>query len=503
MSNGVASLDARFELAPANILALSKGNVQRLAVDHSLVHLSDSLGGFIRAAEADETETLALSEDLLLGLLVVFALGLLFLFGLFFGLLLGLLGLLSLTRLLLVFTLALALDALDVGGVTHHLGGGDGTVRTEQLTQLLVVNIVREVLDVEVDTLVFGGLLQTGSFILSTQVLLTLVLLLSTTNVQPLALNLLVVHVLRGGLRTFVGGVVDETETTALAILVTAQSGRGDFTELLEEGTELLVGDLGVNVLDVDVGEVGLHLLELALAVLLGDVVADENLLVVQKHTVDVLDGVVGSLGSFVVDETVALGVGKLILGNLAAKNVTKGGKGVVESLVIDGAVEVLDEDVALASLAQSGVTLRPHDTAGLALDQGVVQVLEGTLTIGGVVVVDVGISERATGNGVTADTDGSDLANRGEKLVEHGLGHGGVEFTNVERSRVRLAGGGAFRSSSLRSRVGGSRAGGLGGAVDRVVSGGVAGNFGRHVDFDFDLFFFFCEVNGMISIRL
>ena len=316
-------------------------------------------------------------------------------------------------------------------------------------------------------------------------------LLLGTTNVQPLALNLLVVHVLRGGLRTFVGGVVDETETTALAILVTAQGGRGDFTELLEEGTELLVGDLGVNVLDVDVGEVGLHLLELALAVLLGDVVADENLLVVQKHTVDVLDGVVGSLGSFVVDETVALGVGKLILGNLAAKNVTKGGKGVVESLVVDGAVEVLDEDVALASLAQSGVTLRPHDTAGLALDQGVVQVLEGTLTIGGVVVVDVGISERATGNGVTADTDGSDLANRGEKLVEHGLGHGGVEFTNVEGSRVRLAGGGALRSSSLRSRVGGSRAGGLGGAVDRVVSGGVAGNFGRHVDFDFDLFFF------------
>lgn len=32
--------------------------------------------------------------------------------------------------------------------------------------------------------------------------------------------------------------------------------------------------------------------------------------------------------------------------------------------LVVDLLVQVLDEDVALSGLAESGVTLRPHDTA-------------------------------------------------------------------------------------------------------------------------------------------
>ena len=32
--------------------------------------------------------------------------------------------------------------------------------------------------------------------------------------------------------------------------------------------------------------------------------------------------------------------------------------------LIVDLLVEVLDEDVALAGLAEGGVTLRPHDTA-------------------------------------------------------------------------------------------------------------------------------------------
>ena len=129
-----------------------------------------------------------------------------------------------------------------------------------------------------------------------------------------------------------------------------------------------------------------------------------------------------GSLGSLVVHESVALGVGHLILGDLAAENVAKGGEGVVKSLVVDGSVEVLDEDVALAGLAQSRVTLRPHDAARLALDEGVVQLLESTLAIGAAVVVDIGVAERAAGDGVAADTDGGDLADGGEELEELGV---------------------------------------------------------------------------------
>jgi hypothetical protein len=166
-------------------------------------------------------------------------------------------------------------------------------------------------------------------------------------------------------------------------------------------------------------------------------VVTDEDLLLVQKHAVDALDSSVGSLSGLVVNETVTLGVAVLVLGDLAGKNVAESSESVVKSLVVNGDIEVLDEDVALTSLAEGGVTLRPHDTAGLALDEGVVQLLESALTIVAAVVVDVGVTERTASDGVTADTDGSDLADGGEELEEHGLGDGGVELTNVEGSRV------------------------------------------------------------------
>ena len=61
--------------------------------------------------------------------------------------------------------------------------------------------------------------------------------------------------------------------------------------------------------------------------------VADIDLLVVQEHTIDSLDGGLGSLSSLVVDETVALGTAVLIGGDLAGQDVTEGSEGVVESL--------------------------------------------------------------------------------------------------------------------------------------------------------------------------
>ena len=97
---------------------------------------------------------------------------------------------------------------------------------------------------------------------------------------------------------------------------------------------------------------------------LLGDVVADVDFLVVQQHAVDRLDSGVGGSSGFVVNETVALGAAVLVGGNLAGENVTECRKGVMKGLVVDGVVQVLDEDVALAGLAEGGVTLGPHDTA-------------------------------------------------------------------------------------------------------------------------------------------
>ena len=60
---------------------------------------------------------------------------------------------------------------------------------------------------------------------------------------------------------------------------------------------------------------------------------ADVDLLVVEQHTVDGLDGSLGSLSSLVVDETVTLRAAVLIGGDLARKDSAESGKGVVEGL--------------------------------------------------------------------------------------------------------------------------------------------------------------------------
>jgi hypothetical protein len=445
----VAGLDGGLELVLADILTLSKGDVERLALDHFLVHLGDSLGGLVGVAEADETETLALTEDLLLAfdgdLVADLAVILLLVGRVILSLLLSLLSLLGLLLDLVLLLVGRALGAaLGRHGIAHDLGGGDGTEGSEHVTELLVVDIVVQVLDVEVDALVLGLLLETGRLVLLAELLLTLVLLLRTADVELLTTEVGVVERINGDGGSLVLDVVDKAEAAAFALFVAGDGGGGDVTVLLEEFTEVFVRDLELDVLDINVGEVGLHLLELAHALLLGDVVADKDLLLVEQHAVDVLDSVVGGLGGLVMDESVALGVAELVLGDLAAQDVTEGGEGVVESLVVNGVVQVLDEDVALAGLAQSGVALGPHDAARLALDDGVVQLLEGLLAVLRAVVVNIGVAERATGDGVAADTDGRDLANGGEQLEEHGLGDGGVELADIERGRVLVVRGGS-----------------------------------------------------------
>lgn len=64
----------------------------------------------------------------------------------------------------------------------------------------------------------------------------------------------------------------------------------------------------------------------------------------------------------------------------LARKNVSKGGEGVVESLVVNGLIKVLDEDVPNSALPQGRVTLRPHDAERPAFDHVKVHGVQGSL---------------------------------------------------------------------------------------------------------------------------
>ena len=88
------------------------------------------------------------------------------------------------------------------------------------------------------------------------------------------------------------------------------------------------------------------------------------------------------------------------------ARQLTSGARRAIAYLVVDALVKVLDEDVSLTGLSESWVSLGPHDSAWLVLDQRVVEVLEGSLTISRAEVVDVGVAKRSSGDGVSADSD-------------------------------------------------------------------------------------------------
>jgi hypothetical protein len=110
--------------------------------------------------------------------------------------------------------------------------------------------------------------------------------------------------------------------------------------------------------------------------------VSNIYLLVVEKHTIDGCDGSLSSFGRLIMNEAVAFRTTMFIGCDFARQDVAKSCECVMESLhknglghiccssrfmphlVIDLFIEVLDEDVTLASFTEGRVTLRPHDPA-------------------------------------------------------------------------------------------------------------------------------------------
>jgi hypothetical protein len=183
----VALSDLALKLLTTDFAALSEGDIERLAADHLVVHLSDSLGGLVGRGEADETKALG---------------------GTFL--------------------------------IAHDLAAGDGAESLELATELLIVCVVVQVLDVEVDALVFAHLLELGGLVGLAELLFTFGLLLGTSDEELLAVEVKVVQLVDGLLSLLVPLVVDETETLALALLVLGDDGGGHVTELLEQLLKLL-----------------------------------------------------------------------------------------------------------------------------------------------------------------------------------------------------------------------------------------------------------------------
>jgi len=232
--------------------------------------------------------------------------------------------------------------------------------------------------------------------VLAGELLLALSLLLGATNVELLALEVALVEGLASGASLVVGGEVDEAKAPGLAGVVPHDDGGENLAVGPKDLVELLITKVLGEVLHEDVGEVLLLLLVLGRALPPGDVVPNKHLLLVQEHSVHLGDGELGTLSALKVDKAKAAGVAVLVDHDLAREDVSKGAEGVVERLVVDGLVEVLDEDVSDTGLAEGGVALGPHDAEGPALDQGVVQGVQSALGVGGRGEVHVAVAQGA-----------------------------------------------------------------------------------------------------------
>ena len=205
----VALCNLALQLLPTNLPALSEGDVERLGTNHLVVHLSNSLGGLLRIGVANETEAL---------------------------------------RMVLV--------------VAHDLGTCNGSERFELGTEFFVIDVVVEILDVEVDTLVLAQLLHLGLLVRLAQLFLTFGLLLCPSDEKPLAVVLAVVESINRLGSIDVVLEVDESKSLALSLRVNLEDGGGDRPKLGEQFLELLLRDLSVQVLDVDVSELFLLLVD-------------------------------------------------------------------------------------------------------------------------------------------------------------------------------------------------------------------------------------------------
>ncbi|RYH30301.1 hypothetical protein EON65_05660 [archaeon] len=309
----------------------------------------------------------------------------------------------------------------DASLVAHDLGGGNGAIGCEEVLELLVRDGVGDVLHVQVHALVLAHAL--GILLVASALELSgsLGLLLRPRHIQRVLgaglLDDLVVQVGDGLLCALVIHHVHEAKATALARLVlrghgvrhAAEDGKG----LLELGVVPGEGEL----LDVEVGP---GLLGGALALLHEEGYA--HLLVVNGSSVELLDGILRGLAGLEVYISVALGDALVVRDDLARQDVAENREGIVQRLVVHRGSQVGNENVASAGLAQRGVTLRPHDTAGSAVDLVEVHGVQSALGILRVLEVHVGITERLLRNGITAQADGDHRTDLGEEVEQTGL---------------------------------------------------------------------------------
>mmetsp|Transcript_42397 Transcript_42397/g.76000 ORF Transcript_42397/g.76000 Transcript_42397/m.76000 type:complete len:212 (-) Transcript_42397:116-751(-) len=210
------------------------------------------------------------------------------------------------------------------------------------------------------------------------------------------------------------GAVVQECKRLVLAVL--EQFDPLDLAILGKEFVEILFSHFLFESLDLQVGEG-------RLVVLNAFCPWDERLyihdLAGQLHPIHFFNGLFGSIPRLKVHKPIALGFGSFLVHlHLARENVAKLGEGIVQRRVVNGLVQVFDDDVSFALLSDVGVLLAPHDADGFSMDRMVVEGLTCPLSIGCLNKIDISIAQGHPTHCIPANPDGKDGPHLFEDIV-------------------------------------------------------------------------------------
>lgn len=264
--------------------------------------------------------------------------------------------------------------------ISSDASRGDGTELGEVLLQNIISNAILQRLDEQVR---LNGLAASSAGQRSSALRTSL----GTSNKESgVVVQLVLVHLSNGLNSIVVVGEVDETIAASDGSrsgrlsgsggslsgrglggeLVLGKEDRGDLTILGEDLTKLGLLKVTRQVLDKDVGPLGIGGRDARLA---RHVLADMDLLVIPHSLVETGNGLLSSLGRLEMNKTETLGVTLIVSHHLAGKDVSIVGEGVVQLLGIIGRRQVLDEEVSDSRATNRGITLRPHQTDGAVQD--------------------------------------------------------------------------------------------------------------------------------------
>mmetsp|Transcript_6690 Transcript_6690/g.15234 ORF Transcript_6690/g.15234 Transcript_6690/m.15234 type:complete len:558 (-) Transcript_6690:17-1690(-) len=195
---------------------------------------------------------------------------------------------------------------------------------------------------------------------------------------------------------------------------------------------------------------------------------ANLNFLTINQHAIQLLNGIRGRLIRLIVNIAIPLGKSSPLIGNnLTTQNIPKQRKRIVQLLIINPLVQILHKDVSHAAPPHGRIALAPHDATRLALDIGKVHAVQCAIGIAHLVVVHVGVPQRAAGDGIATDADGGDGSDGVEDFEEESFVHFGEEVADVEGGGVEVVGAccsGAAAAAGGGGGGGGGCRGGCGG---------------------------------------